>query len=134
MDLRYLSARYENGKNFAAKHMDECHRYMEVEPTMAEAHSEILRFQSVSGDGGDAWLGVKNSRARRLRFTLMIIDVSSWPNRAPLAIINSVGCLQEPLRWIMQRTPQDRWPQQTATVQCCVSTRCRTLAWRRRAR
>ena len=56
MDLRYLTARYENGKAFASKHMDECQRYMEADNTLADAHSEILRFQGVHGDGGDALL------------------------------------------------------------------------------
>lgn len=48
MDLKYLSTRCSRGKAAVAKYQETSHRYVGL-PSLADAHSDLLKFQSACG-------------------------------------------------------------------------------------
>ena len=56
LDLRYLTTRYEKGRAWTNKFLEEHHQHIQVN-SMPDTHAELLRFQSAHSDSSDSSLG-----------------------------------------------------------------------------
>ena len=97
LDVRYLAARYENGKRWVESYMEKQHRFRSI--PMANAHADILIWQQ---EVSNKFLGHCDADFpkiphlmihyklnvvlivligdHRVRFTIMLLDCSLYPS------------------------------------------------------
>ena len=98
LDLRYMQSRFEKGKKWVQDFMQRHQRYIGLPLTNAQA--DILAQQRAAESTGKVHLGFSipstkynpltvtptNNFSATLRYTILIMDCSLWPNRASAQI------------------------------------------------